>query len=61
MFNSQPDAVDRKESMGPIFNEPGLMEFKMGGKGGGWGQFENETSSGDSRHALNMQPQNEDR
>lgn len=48
--------------MGPIFNELGLMEFKMGGRGGGgWGQFENGTSSGDSGHALNMQPQNENR
>jgi hypothetical protein len=34
MFNSQPDAVDREESMGPIFNQLGPMEFKMGGRGG---------------------------
>jgi hypothetical protein len=47
MFNSKPDALDRKESMGPIFNELGPMEFEMGGRGG-WGQFENEASSGDT-------------
>jgi hypothetical protein len=47
MFNSEPDALDRKESMGPIFNELGPMEFKMEGRGG-WGQFENEASSGDT-------------
>jgi hypothetical protein len=34
MFNSQPNAVDRGESMGPIFNELGPMEFKMGMRGG---------------------------